>query len=131
MPKFLSILRSVAAVVAGFAVITLGTLFTFLVVVEDFGYATSSLLELAIGTFGAVVSGVAGGFTAAWLAGRKPLAHAAALAIPIALDTASFLAAGTTDPLWFDLGGSATLLVGALVGGWLVKTRARAAPARA
>lgn len=118
-------LRSVGAILAGFAVITLGTLFTFLVLVENFGYYTSSSVELVIGTLGALVSGLAGGLVAAWLAARHPLWHAAALAIPIGLDTASFIASAgpESDPLWFDLGGSAVLLVGALVGGYLVARR--------
>ena len=129
MTTLRSILRSVGAVIAGFAVITAGTLFTFLVLVPDFGYYTTSLRGLALGTLGALVAGIGGGWLAARLAASHPLRHAAALAIPIGLDTASFLstAGPGADPVWFDLGGSATLLVGALVGGYLVTTRERAA----
>ena len=120
----LAALRSVGAVVAGFAVITLGTVFTFTVLVDGINYHESTVAELAIGTLGALASGLAGGFVAARLAARHPLRHAGALAIPIALDTASILSSGTgSNPWWFDLGGSATLLLGALVGGYQVKTR--------
>ena len=117
---------------AGFAVITLGTVLTFTVLVPDFGYSTSSASDLLLGTLGAVISGLAGGLVAAWLAANHPLRHAAALAIPIALDTATIIAkAGPeSDPLWFDLAGSATLLVSGLVGGYFVATKRLARPDR-
>ena len=126
-PTIRSGLRSVGAVLAGFAIITLGTVFTFAVLVEDFGYMTSGPAELLIGTLGALASGVAGGLVAGRLAATHPLGHAAALAVPIALDTASIVASAGpgSDPLWFDLGGSAILLLGALVGGYLVATKGR------
>jgi len=87
--------------------------------------ARGATRDLLLGTLGAVVSGLAGGLVAAWLAASHPLRHAAALAIPIALDTATIIARATpeSDPLWFDLGGSATLLVSALVGGYFVAAR--------
>jgi hypothetical protein len=120
-----SILRSVGAVIAGFAVITLGTLFTFLVLVPDFGYYTGSTWDLTLGTVGALLSGIGGGWVAARLAARRPLLHAAALVIPIGLDTASFLstAGPGADPVWFDLAGSPILWAGALMGGWWVARR--------
>ena len=122
-------LRSVGAVLAGFAVIALGTVFTFTVLVDDFGFYTSGPTELLIGTIGALASGLAGGLVAGRLAARHPLRHAAALLVPIALDTASIVASAgpESDPLWFDLGGSAILLVGALVGGCLAATKRRRA----
>ena len=127
-----SVLRSVGAVFAGFAVITLGTVVTFTVLVEDFGYHTSSPIELLIGTIGALASGVAGGLLTARLAASHPVRHAAALVVPIALDTASIIASAGpgSDPLWFDVGGSAILLLGALVGGLLIATRGRPSAVR-
>ncbi len=127
-----SVLRSAGAVLAGFAVITLGTVFTFEVLVDDFGYYTSGPTDLVICTIGALVSGLAGGFVAGRLAARHPLQHAAALVVPIALDTASIVASAgpSSDPLWFDLGGSATLLLGALLGGCLSAARAGAFESR-
>lgn len=123
MSKILSALRSVGAVLAGFAVITVGTVLTFTVLLDGISYHESSLSELAIGAIGALASGLAGGFVAARLAARYPLRHANALAIPISLDTASILVSNSSsDPWWFDLGGSAILLFGAVVAGYLLKT---------
>ena len=121
-------LRSVGAVLVGFAVLTLGTIITFTVLVDDFGYHTSGPADLGIGMIGALASGLAGGIVAGLLAARHPLRHAAALVVPIALDTASIIASAGpgSDPLWFDLGGSATLLAGALAGGYMIAARARA-----
>ena len=82
----LSVLRSIGAVIAGFAVIVVGTVLTFEVLVPDFGYA-SGLAVLVIGTLGALVSGFGGGLVAGRLAAHHPLRHAAGLAIPIGLDT--------------------------------------------
>lgn len=127
-------LRGLGAVIAGFAVITLGTVFTFTVLVDDFGYSTSGPIDLMLGTAGALASGIAGGVVAARLASRNPLWHAAALLVPIALDTASIAASAgpESDPLWFDLGGSAILWAGALVGGyWVAKRYVREASAPA
>ena len=65
---------------------------------------------------------------AAWLAGRRPLLHATAVLIPLTLDTAYVLFSGiSSDPFWFDLGGSATLMVAAVLGGFLVQTLQRGA----
>lgn len=115
-------LRSVGAVLAGFAVIALGTVFTFTVLVDDFGFYTSNPTELVIGTLGALVSGIGGGLVAAQLAANRPLLHAAALVLPITLDTISIVISTgqESDPLWFDIGGSAILLVGAVLGGYLI-----------
>lgn len=125
--KILRGLRSLAAVLAGFVVVVVGTILTFEVVLGGIGFYKSSPTELVIATIGALASGFAGGLVAARLAGRHPLWHAAGLAVPIGLDTASFLASRSpaSDPLWFDLGGSATLVLGALIAGYLVRTRGR------
>lgn len=72
-PKILSALRSVGAVLVGFAVITIGTVLTFTVLLDGVGYHESSLTELAIATIGALAAGLEGGFVAARLAARHPL----------------------------------------------------------
>ena len=123
---FLSGLRSFFAVIAGFLVITLGTTLTFAVWLGGIGFHESDPTELALATGGALASGFAGGLVAALLAGRRPLLHAAALLVPIALDTGSIVLFGRSlDPAWFDLGGGATLALGALAAGYLIETKQR------
>ena len=80
---FLSGLRSLFAVVAGFLVIALGTTLTFEVWLGGIGFHKSGPTELALATVGALASGLAGGLVAALVAGRRPLLHAAALLVPI------------------------------------------------
>jgi len=114
-------LRSVGAVLIGFLVIALGTILTLEVWLGGISYAESSNSTLAFATVGACLSGLAGGMVAAFLASRRPLAHAFGLILPIGIDTSVFLASGErTDPLWFDLAGSATLMLSAIAGGVLL-----------
>jgi hypothetical protein len=83
---------------------------------------------LAFAAAGACLSGLLGGMVAAFLAARRPLAHAIGLILPIGIDTSVFLASGEgTDSLWFDLTGSATLMFSAVAGGTLLaRLRSRA-----
>lgn len=114
------ILRTVAAVVAGYAVIVAGTTLTLEVLLGGFGYYESSRLELAAASVGAVVSGLAGGFVAAWIGGRHPVRHALGVLIPLTIDTAFVLTSGiSSDPLWFDSIASVTLMASTVVGGLL------------
>lgn len=127
--RAVQILRSLAAVIAGYLVIVAGTVLTFETMLGGIGYTKSSPTELALATLGALVSGLAGGMTAAWLAGRRPFLHAVGLLVPLGLDTAYVIFSGiSSDPVWFDLGGSATLVVGALLGGYVVESL-KASPA--
>lgn len=122
MSVFLRVARSVLAVVAGFAVITIGTVLTFEVLLGGIGFHKSSPGVLALATLGAFLSGLLGGVVAARLAAARPLVHATAVLLPIALDTTSIVVKGTSaDPVWFDLAGSSVLAGAAVLGGLLVK----------
>ncbi len=63
---FLSGLRSLFAVVAGFLVIALGTTLTFTVWLGGIGFHKSGPTELALATVGALASGLAGGQQPWW-----------------------------------------------------------------
>jgi hypothetical protein len=124
MTKLFHALRSVLAVSVGYVVIALGTTLTFEVWLGGIGYYKSSAFVLALATLGALASGFAGGLVAAWLAGRRPFLHAAAILLPIALDTTYVITSGISDdPVWFDLGGGASLVVAALFAGYLMEIR--------
>ena len=115
--RFLTALRSVAAVVVGYLVVAAGTILTFNVLVGQVTVA-SGPRELILGTIGAAISGLAGGFAAGLVAPRFPFAHAAGVLLFIAADTASVVLK-SGGPVWFDLAGSAVLAITVLIGGWL------------
>lgn len=121
-----SVVRSILAVVLGFAVIAAGTLLTFNGIVGQVSIA-SPVSQLLAGTVGAVLSGLAGGIVAGMIAPRAPVFHALAIWILIALDTASVIAKGS-GPVWFDLAGSGVLAVTAVIGGAAVAWRRTRAP---
>ena len=123
MQRFFFALRSVAAVVGGYAVVAAGTILTFNILV---GQVTvdSNPRQMILGTIGAVLAGIAGGVLAGIIAPRFPFGHAAAVLLFLALDTASVLAKGS-GPVWFDLAGSGILAVSVLFGGWIIAETAR------
>lgn len=119
-------LRSVAAVLAGYAVIVAGTTLAFESLLGGIGYSKSSRTVLAIASVAAFVVGFCGGFVSAWVGGRPRLLHAAGLLIPLAIDTTFVVTSGvSSDPLWYDLAGSLTLVVAALAGGYVCELVAR------
>ena len=64
------------------------------------------------------------------MAGRKPLLHTVGVLIPLALDTFYVLTSGIrADPLWFDLGGSLTLMAACVLAGYWLERRQQAGPA--
>ncbi len=75
----------------------------------------------AAGALVAIIAGLLGGVTAALVAGRHPVRHAAGVLIFLVADTAVVLSRGSTDPLWFDLLGSITLMLATVCGGVLYR----------
>lgn len=124
MSRFLPALRSLLAIVAGYLAIAFGNVLTLEVLLDGIGWGRSSPGELALATLGALLAGVAGGHVAGWVAGRKPLLHSIGVLIPLTLDTIYVLVSGISqDPLWFDLGGSLTLMAATVLGGYLLERR--------
>ena len=115
--------RSVGAVVGGYVVVAVGTILTFNVLVGQLT-VDSDPRQMLLGTVGAVLAGIAGGVVAGIVAPRFPFAHAAAVLLFLALDTASVLAKGN-GPAWFDLTGSSILAISVLFGGWIIAETAR------
>ncbi len=118
--KVLRAARSIAAVVAGYAVIVVGTILAFEVLLGGIGYHKSSTRVLAVASVAAFASGFSGGYVAAWLGGRPQLLHAAGVLLPLILDTTYVVTSGvSSDPLWYDLVGALTLMVAAVFGGYV------------
>lgn len=128
MKRLLLVLRSIAAVAAGYAVIMACTIVGFkplgVIVRVDAPLRTQFL-----GCLVAIVSGLLGGAAAAGIAGRAPVRHATAVLAFLVADTAIVLSRPRQGPLWFDLMGSATLMLATIGGGvvysWLLRRRAR------
>ena len=120
----LALLRSLASVLLGYFVIVLCTTAGF----KPLGgivHLHAPLRVQAEGAFVAILSGLLGGGTAAFVAGRYPVQHAAAILIFLLIDTAVVLSRGSTDPVWFDLLGSATLMLATVSGGVLYRVVTR------
>ncbi len=118
--KVLRAVRSLAAVVVGYAVIVIGTTLAFELWLGGIGYYKSSTPVLAVASVAAFLSGFSGGYVAAWLGGRPQLLHAAGVLIPLIIDTTYVVTSGlSTDPVWYDLVGAVTLMGAAVLGGYV------------
>lgn len=118
--KMLRVLRSIAAAIVGYLVIVVGTTLAFEYMLGGIGYYKSSATVLVIASLAALVSGLAGGYVAAWVGGRPYLLNAAAVLVPLILDTTYVITSGVShDPVWYDLFGAGTLMVAAILGGIL------------
>jgi hypothetical protein len=121
------ILRSLASILLGYIVIAICTSAGF----KPLGgivHLQAPLRTQAAGALVAILSGLMGGVTASFVAGSHPVRHAAGVLIFLFIDTAVVLSRGSTDPLWFDVSGSATLMLATVSGGvlyYLVTRRRR------
>ena len=116
--------RSLAGALLGYFVIVFCTIAGF----KPLGGIVHLRAPLRIqvaGVLVAIVSGLLGGVTASLIAGRHPVRHAAAVLILLIIDTAVVLSRGRTDPVWFDLLGSATLMLATVSGGMLYRLTTR------
>jgi hypothetical protein len=115
------VLRSTFAAVGGYAVIAVATTLGFEAMLGGIGYHKSSAATLAVAGIVAIVSGLAGGFVAAWIGGRAPVWHASSTLVFLTVDTVYVLSRGGPDPVWFDAAGSLTLMAAAVAGGYLYR----------
>ena len=116
--KTLSGLRSVASALLGYMVITILTILGFRPL-GNIVHLSAPLRIQVLGTLVAVVAGLCGGLTAALVAGRRPVQHAAAVLLFLTIDTGIVLSRPSPDPWWFDLAGSLTLMAATVSGGVL------------
>jgi len=117
-------LRSAASVVAGYATIVVGTVLTLTVLLGDVSYFDARQWEHAVGAVGTIASGLLGGFLAAKVAGRRPLAHAAAVVAILIVEITWIVTQGIgPNPAWFDLAGGLTLMATTVLGAWIYRTR--------
>ena len=128
MTKTARILRSVLAPIAGYAVVAVGTTIAFRLAHGI--NLESPPSHLVFGTLGILAAGIAGGWAAAWVGGRHPVAHAASVLLFLVADSTTVLFFRKRhEPLWFGL-LSAIGLMAATVAGGFVKAAMDAGSAR-
>ena len=133
MTKAAAVLRSIAAPVAGYAVIAIGTTISFRLAGGI--NLRSPLPNFIFGTLGIFASGVLGGLSAGLVAGRKPVWHATSVLIFLLMDSITVLfirKRHRLDPLWFGIMSATGLMLATIAGGILLRLmqRWRASPQR-
>lgn len=122
MSTIIAWLRSVFAVVVGYVVFAVSTFMIFRLSGKD-AHASASASYMAMTIVAGVLLAFAGGYVAAWLAGRKPVTHAAAMALILAAGASVSLAATIgKGAIWSQIAALALMAPSAVMGG---RVRAR------
>lgn len=111
--------RSVLAVIVGYLIFALSAFAFFQISGQPPHQAAPMSVMLASIAFGMVFA-LLGGYVAAWLARRRPLAHAIAVAALLALGAAiSLLSTLGNGAVWSQVAALALMAPAAVFGGWL------------
>ena len=126
----ISIIRSIAAVVCGYATIVFGAVAFQELLFGGISYLDSPRMELIVGGGLTALSAVAGGYILAAIAPSRPMLHAIPVVLWLGFETTYLYVNGiTTGPLWFDVVSGASLVAG-IVGGALIYVKSRSRPKR-
>ena len=115
-------LRSIAAPIAGYAVIVAGTTISFHLAGGI--NLRAPLPNFMLGTIGIFASGLLGGMTAGFVAGRKPVWHATSVLVFLLIDSVTVLflrKRHRLDPLWFGVASATGLMLATIAGGVVLK----------
>jgi hypothetical protein len=122
MPSLMRSVRSVGAVVFGYMLFAMSTL-AFFKLTGVAPHQDAALVTMASSIAVGVVAALMGGYSAAWLAGRRPLAHGIAVATVLALGaTVSLFKTMGHGALWSQCAALLLMVPGAVLGG-LVRAR--------
>ena len=122
----IALLRSVVAVLLGYIVFAVSAYAVFRLSGHA-AHAVASVPFMLVSIASGVVFAIAGGYIAAWLAGRRPLAHAVAMAALLAVGaTVSLVSTLGHGAIWSQVAALTLMAPGAVLGGWI---RARSAVA--
>jgi hypothetical protein len=114
----LALLRSIVAVVLGYAIFA-GSAFALFRLTGHDPHAPASAAFMLVTIVEGVVFAAAGGYVAGWLAGRRPLAHAVAVAAVLAAGAVASLAATLGHgAVWTQLAALLFMAPSAVWGGW-------------
>jgi hypothetical protein len=116
----LMVARALAAIVLGYGLIVLLTIAGFNVWLGGANLFRGGLLLMAKGMLVAVVAGLVGGYVAGLVGGDRPMLHASLVLLPLMADSIYvFFFFPRETPLWFEVMGSAGLMLSTLAGGAL------------
>ena len=112
-------MRSIAAIVIGYAVMVAGAWFGQESVFPGTEYGSPVLEVLTVGVLTSVLAGM-GGVVTAILAPSRPYLHLLPMAVLISIETILLYVTGrVTGPLWFELLAGASLIAGTVIGAWV------------
>jgi hypothetical protein len=112
-------MRSIAAIVIGYAVMVAGAWFGQESVFPGTEYGSPVLEVLTVGVLTSVLAGM-GGVVTAILAPSRPYLHLLPMAVLISIETVLLYVSGrVTGPLWFELLAGASLIAGTVIGAWV------------
>ena len=112
-------LRSVVAIIIGYAVMVAGAWLGQESVFPGTEYGSPALQLLTVGILTSVLAGTGGAVTAI-LAPSRPYLHLLPMAVLISIETISLYVTGRVrGPLWFELIAGASLIVGTVIGAWV------------
>lgn len=115
----MEILRSIGAVVVGYLIFAFSA-FGFFQISGQAPHQVAPPAVMLGSIIVGVVSALAGGYVAAWLAGRKPLVHGVVVAAVLALGAAvSLLATLGHGAIWSQLAALLLMAPSAALGGWV------------
>jgi hypothetical protein len=111
--------RSVIAVIIGYAIFALSAFVFFQISGQPPHAVAPTPIMLASIAFGTVFA-LLGGYVAAWLAGRQPLAHGVAVAAVLGLGAViSLVNTLGTGSVWSQTAALTLMAPCAAIGGWL------------
>ena len=123
----MGMVRSIVAVIVGYMIFALGT-FAFFRLSGQPPHAPAPVSVMLESSVCGMAFALLGGYVAGWLAGRRPFAHACAMAIVLLIGAAvSLFATLGKGAVWSQLAALILMAPCALLGGWL---RARQVVAR-
>jgi hypothetical protein len=121
----MSIARSILAVVVGYLIFAVSAFAFFQAVGQPPHQAAPLPIMLSSIVFGMAFA-LLGGYVAAWLAERHPMAHGAAVAAVLAIGAAaSLLSALGKSAVWSQLAALTLMAPCAFLGGWLRQRSSR------
>lgn len=109
--------RIILAIIFGELILILGTILIQEVVFGGIGWHKSSPIVLALGGLGSFLAAVFVGMIAFYIVKKKNVIPLIILSLLVMVETYWIIQTGrTSDPLWFDVLASASLIVGFWVG---------------